>query len=77
MESYLTRPPLVYVENTEYLQSTFDNVASSLLKLSALLGATGAIFQHSIEFEYCSKMVRPFNRLWINTRKLTKYANSI
>ncbi|MCK9470213.1 MAG: hypothetical protein M0Q88_00475 [Bacilli bacterium] len=51
MESYLTRFLNVYVENTEYLQSTFDNVASSLLEASAVLGRASGVGA-SLEFEY-------------------------
>ena len=42
MEAYLTRWLNAYVENTEYLTTTFDNVASSLLEASAVIGA-GAV----------------------------------
>ena len=53
MESYLTRFLNTYVENTEYLQSTFDNVASSLFEASAALGALpGKGTAASLEFEY-------------------------
>ena len=37
MESYLTRWLNEYVQNTEYLTATFDQVASSLFEASALL----------------------------------------
>ena len=37
MEAYLTHFLNVYVENTEYLQSTFDTVSSSLLEASAMM----------------------------------------
>ena len=47
MEGYLTRFLNTYVENTEYLTSTFDNVASSLLEASAMLGSASK----SLEFE--------------------------
>lgn len=54
MEAYLTRFLNVYVENTEYLQSTFDTVSNSLLEASAMMylsnksGGAGA----SAELEY-------------------------
>jgi len=51
MESYLTRFLNVYVENTEYLQSTFDTVASSLLEASAVIGELKGVGA-SLEFEY-------------------------
>lgn len=51
MEGYLTRFLNTYVENTEYLQSTFDNVASSLLEASAVLGSLRGV-NKSLEFEY-------------------------
>jgi hypothetical protein len=51
MEGYLTRFLNVYVENTEYLQSTFDNVASSLLEASAVIGGLKGVGA-SLEFEY-------------------------
>ena len=37
MEAYLTEFLNVYVQNTEYLQSTFDTVSSSLLEASATM----------------------------------------
>lgn len=53
MESYLTRFLNHYVESTEYLQSTFDSVASSLFEASAVLGAlSGLGSSASVEFEY-------------------------
>lgn len=53
MEGYLTRFLNTYVENTEYLQSTFDNVASSLFEASAALGGLpGKGTAASLEFEY-------------------------
>jgi len=51
MESYLTRFLNTYVENTEYLQSTFDNVASSLFEASAALGGISGA-DASVQFEY-------------------------
>lgn len=51
MEAYLTKFLNTYVESTEYLQSTFDNVASSLFEASAMLGATGGA-SATAEFEY-------------------------
>ena len=50
MEAYLTRWLNAYVENTEYLTTTFDNVASSLLEASAVIGAGGKAGA-SLEFE--------------------------
>lgn len=47
MEAYLTRYLNNLVENTEYLQSTFDNVESALLEASSQMGASQAT-----EFEY-------------------------
>lgn len=53
MEGYLTRFLNTYVENTEYLQSTFDTVASSLFEASAALGGLpGKGTAASLEFEY-------------------------
>lgn len=51
MESYLTRWLNEYVENTEYLTNTFDNVADSLLETSALLQKTYGV-EGATEFEY-------------------------
>lgn len=53
MEAYLTKWLNEYVENTEYLQSTFDNVASSLLEASAAMkfNSTSATAD-STEFEW-------------------------
>ena len=51
MEAYLTKWLNAYVENTEYLTQTFDNVADNLLEATSLLGSqygAGA----SAEFEY-------------------------
>ena len=42
MEAYLTRYLNNLVENTEYLQSTFDNVESALLEASSQMGASQA-----------------------------------
>lgn len=50
MEAYLTRWLNAYVENTEYLTTTFDNVANSLLEASAVIGAGGNA-SASLEFE--------------------------
>ena len=47
MEAYLTRYLNNLVENTEYLQSTFDNVENALLEASSQMGASQAT-----EFEY-------------------------
>ena len=47
MEAYLTRYLNNLVENTEYLQSTFDNVESALIEASSQMGASQAT-----EFEY-------------------------
>lgn len=47
MEAYLTRYLNNLVENTEYLQSTFDSVESALLEASSQMGASQAT-----EFEY-------------------------
>lgn len=52
MEAYLTEFLNVYVENTEYLQSTFDTVASSLLEASAMLKYNTGAVDKSVEFEY-------------------------
>mgnify|MGYP003303441710 CR=1 FL=1 len=52
LEAYLTKFLNVYVENTEYLQSTFDNVASSLLEASAMLKYNTSDVGASLEFEY-------------------------
>lgn len=52
LEAYLTEFLNVYVENTEYLQSTFDNVASSLLEASAMLKYNTSDVGASLEFEY-------------------------
>lgn len=54
MEAYLTRFLNTYVENTEYLTSTFDNVASSLFEASAMLGASAGVngAAQSAQFEY-------------------------
>ena len=51
LEAYLNRFLNVYVENTEYLTSTFDSVASSLFEASALLGQANSTAA-SLEFEY-------------------------
>lgn len=51
MESYLNRFLNTYVENTEYLTTTFDNVANSLFEASAMLGASSGV-NASLEFEY-------------------------
>lgn len=50
MEAYLTRWLNAYVENTEYLTTTFDSVANSLLEASAVIGAGGKAGA-SLEFE--------------------------
>lgn len=50
MEAYLTRWLNAYVENTEYLTTTFDSVANSLLEASAVIGAGGRAGA-SLEFE--------------------------
>ena len=54
MEAYLTRFLNVYVENTEYLQSTFDTVSNSLLEASAMMylsnNKTGAGASAELEF---------------------------
>ena len=47
MEAYLTKFLNSLVENTEYMNQTFDNVASSLLEASSVMGAAQAT-----EFEY-------------------------
>lgn len=47
MESYLTHFLNKFVQNTEYLTTTFDSVSESLLQASSLLSA-----QSSTEFEY-------------------------
>ena len=52
MESYLTRFLNEFVESTEYLTSTFDTVADSLLEASALLGQNSGDSKASAEFEY-------------------------
>lgn len=52
LEAYLTEFLNVYVENTEYLQSTFDTVASSLLEASAMLKYNTSDVAASLEFEY-------------------------
>lgn len=51
MESYLTRWLNAYVENTEYLTQTFDNVADNLLEATAMLGSNYGVGA-SAEFEY-------------------------
>lgn len=54
MEAYLTKFLNVYVENTEYLQSTFDTVSASLLEASSLMylaNKAGGAAQ-SAELEY-------------------------
>ena len=51
MEAYLTKFLNTYVESTEYLQSTFDSVASSLFEASAMLGAANGA-SATAEFEY-------------------------
>ena len=51
MEGYLTKFLNVYVENTEYLQSTFDSVASSLLEASVVISDLKGVGA-SLEFEY-------------------------
>lgn len=54
MEGYLTRFLNTYVQNTEYLQSTFDTVADSLLEASAAikLASENSGSGASTEFEY-------------------------
>ena len=52
MESYLTKFMNELVKNTEYLNSTFDNVTASLMEASSLLGSGQAGAQASTEFEY-------------------------
>lgn len=47
MEAYLTRFLNNLVDNTEYMNQTFDNVASALLEASSVMGAAQAS-----EFEY-------------------------
>ena len=52
LEAYLTEFLNVYVENTEYLQSTFDSVSASLLEASAMLKYNTNDVGDSLEFEY-------------------------
>ena len=47
LEAYLTSYMNELTQNTEYLQSTFDNVAESLIEASSLMN-----MQQSTEFEY-------------------------
>lgn len=51
LEAYLNKFLNTYVENTEYLTTTFDNVAASLFEASAMLGAKAGAGA-SAEFEY-------------------------
>ena len=51
LEAYLNKFLNTYVESTEYLTSTFDNVASSLFEASAMLGKVAGAGA-SAEFEY-------------------------
>lgn len=51
LEAYLTRWLNEYVENTEYLTSTFDSVAERLFEASAVIGATNRGTSGSLEFE--------------------------
>lgn len=53
LEAYLNEFLNTYVENTEYLQATFDNVAASLVEASSLLSYNaGGDVSKSLEFEY-------------------------
>lgn len=47
MEAYLTRFLNEFVQNTEYLTTTFDNVTASLLQATSTMGG-----QEATEFEY-------------------------
>ena len=77
MESYLTRFLNAFVENTEYLTTTFDTVASNLLEASALL-ASASNKEASTEFEYIvQKWLSALTGVGLSESTATAIANAI
>ena len=73
MEAYLTSYLNELVKNTEYLNSTFDSVADSLVEASALMDA-----QKSTEFEYVvQKWLGTLTGLGMDESTATNIASAI
>lgn len=73
MESYLTKWLNAYVENTEYLTTTFDNVADALYNASALMTS-----YESAEFEYIvQKWLGALSGVGFSSTTINNIANAI